>query len=269
MSVLRKNTSNVTAFEFGKLVPSETPNSEELESFELEALSDASSFKHNITEDVIRLEREFEAASSFNIDEVIKEHRGLNRQAEEDYQNAVAQEVERRVSALEKEAYEKGFEKGLAEGHEKAYTEAKVEFDHKLDECANRIEQIQTDSLEILSKAKDDAYRMVKNLTKWVILKEVDEKYYLARLLEKLIHEINSKSNLVLHVNQDSFGYIPEVIKIVERKVGRLTNVRVESDLDMKFNGIKLESENTVIDGSLEAQFETIDRLFQNVGLNE
>ena len=52
-------------------------------------------------------------------------------------------------------------------------------------------------------------------------------------------------------------------------KVGKLTNVRVEADLDMKENGIMLESENTIIDGSLKAQFESIDKLFLSVGLNE
>jgi flagellar assembly protein FliH len=73
---------------------------------------------------------------------------------------------------------------------------------------------------------------------------------------------------LVIHVNEDAFGYMPEIVKIVDRKVGKLTNVRLEVDLDMHENGVKLESENNIIDGSLEAQFNTIDRLFQNVGVN-
>ena len=109
---------------------------------------------------------------------------------------------------------------------------------------------------------------MVKNLTKWIVLKEVDEKYYLARLLEKLIHEINTKTGLVLHVNEKSFGHMPEIIKIVERKVGVLTNVRVEVDLDLDETGIVLESENTIIDGSLDAQFKSLDKLFTSVGIH-
>jgi len=44
---------------------------------------------------------------------------------------------------------------------------------------------------------------------------------------------------------------------------------RVEVDLDQEENGIVLESENTIVDGSLETQFKSIDRVFENVGLYE
>ena len=86
----------------------------------------------------------------------------------------------------------------------------------------------------------------------------MDEKYYLSRLLEKLVHEVNQKNNLVLHVNEKAFGYMPEIVKLVERKVGRLANTRVEVDLDQTENGIVLETENCIIDGSLEAQFKSV-----------
>ena len=62
---------------------------------------------------------------------------------------------------------------------------------------------------------------------------------------------------------------MPEIIKIVERKVGKLTNVRVEVDLDMSENGIIIESENTIIDGSLDAQMASLDKLFTTVGIND
>ncbi len=269
MTVLKQKRGKIKSFQFGELVPSEDGSVMNSDSFELKSLNAAQDFKHNITEGSIRAERDNEAATAFSIDNMVKEHRGLNRQAAEDYEQAVAAEVAKRVEALKEQAYDEGFQKGLAEGEEKAYGEATTKFEAEIDNCAEKIARLQEDAADILAKSKDDAYRMVRNLTKWVILKEVDEKYYLARLLEKLIHEINSKTNLVLHVNQESFGYIPEIIKIVERKVGKLTNVRVEADLDMKENGIMLESENTIIDGSLKAQFESIDKLFLSVGLNE
>ena len=110
---------------------------------------------------------------------------------------------------------------------------------------------------------------MVQNLTKWIVLKEVDEKYYLSRLLEKLIYEINSKANLVIRVNESSFGHMPEVIKILERKLGVLANIRIEVDPELEGHGIILESENAVVDGSLEAQMKSLDKLFANVGKNE
>lgn len=269
MSVYKADEAKVKKFEFGQLVPSEEATIENSDSFELKSLRFAQDFKHNITEESIRSEREFEAQSGFKIDHKIKEHRGLKKQEIEDYEKRVSEEVQRRLLSIKEQAYQEGFDQGKKEGEEKAYLEAKEELEIKISEFVEDVEHVKNDVKSIFEKSKNNAYQMVKNLSKWVILKEVDEKYYLARLLEKLIHEINSQLNLTIHVNEESFGYMPEIIKIVERKVGKLTNVRVEVDLDMKENGIKLESENTIIDGSLDAQFASIDRIFSNAGVNE
>ncbi|MAX66087.1 MAG: FliH/SctL family protein [Bacteriovoracaceae bacterium] len=268
MSVL-KNQTSVKDYNFGELNPAGEVMSSANEDFHFISLNDAENLKHELTPEKIRKERRHEAATSFEIFPVVKEHRGLQKQATDDYEKRVEEEVARRVENLKHQAVQEGYEHGLKEGHEKAYAEAKLEFEEKINHFVEQLNSIQTQVKDIYSSSKENAYLMVKNLSKWVILKEVDEKYYLARLLEKLIHEINSKANLVVHVNEEAFGYMPEIIKIVERKVGKLTNVRVETDFEMSENGIKLESENTVIDGSLDAQFKSIDKLFHSVGLNE
>src|SRR5690606_38272934 len=94
---------------------------------------------------------------------------------------------------------------------------------------------------------------------------EIDNKDYITRLLEKLILEINTRSNLVIRVNESSFENITDIIGIVENKLGVLTNVRVEKHLDMDKPGIILESENGIIEGSIEAQFSSLDRIFESV----
>ncbi len=269
MGTIKNLNMDIEEFKFGQLIPNDDGHVKDTENFKLKSLNQAQDFKHNISPEKIRREREFESRSSFEILELVKQHRGLQNQADQDYEERVSAEVERRVLALKEQAVKDGFEAGREEGYQQAYKEAQIGFEENLQGFAEQIEHVQNDVKKIFNDSTNSAYLMVKNLTKWIILKEVDEKYYLARLLEKLIHEINSKANLTIHVNEDSFGYMPEIVKIVERKVGKLTNVRVEVDLDMHENGIKLESENNIIDGSLEAQFETIDRLFQNVGLNE
>jgi flagellar assembly protein FliH len=269
MPVLDKENNQVQSFKFGQLIPSsESGDNENSDKFVLKPLKDASAFKNNITAEVIRSEREFESKTSFEIDSVVKEHRGLVRQADDDYEKRVALEVERRIQTLTEEAYKDGFSKGQQDGEQKAYAESIIQYEEKVEAFSHEIVNLQEQMREIYSKSHDEAYLMVKNLTKWIILKEVDEKYYLARLLEKIIHEINTKSNILLHVNESSFGYMPEIIKIVERKLGVLTNVRIEIDYDMTENGIVIESENTIVDASLDSQFEAIDRLFRNVGVN-
>lgn len=263
-----KTNSNVQEFKFQSLSPTIKAGQGEVEEFKFSEIDSTFDHSKGVSENIIRLEREHEAKSPFEISPVVKEHRGLSKQAEQDFENRLQVELEKRLEAIHEEAFAKGFEQGRIEGHELAHNEAKQQFESQVDECAQIIHSFKQHVQEQYHSSKDDIYRMVKNLTKWIVLKEVDEKYYLARLLEKLIHEINTKSGLVLHVNEKAFGHMPEIIKIVERKVGVLTNVRIEVDLDLDENGIVLESENTIIDGSLDAQFKSLDKLFTSVGLH-
>ena len=268
MSVMKSKNSKIESYQFGQLSPTQGTDGE-VKAFKFETLDQAEKFRTTISQEKIREEREAEASSQFSISSIVKEHRGLNAQAESDFEERVRREVESRVEILGKEAYAQGLEEGRTAGHAEAVAAGNIQTEEKMDELTEVISNLQARTQEIYDESKNDAFLMVKNLTKWVILKEVDEKYYLVRLLEKLIHEINTKSNLVVRVNESALGHMSEVVKIVERKLGKLTNVRIELDLDQDGNGIILESENTVIDGSLETQFNAIDKLFENAGVNE
>jgi flagellar assembly protein FliH len=119
-------------------------------------------------------------------------------------------------------------------------------------------------------RQKQEIYDLVKNLTKWIITRELrDDGRYIERLLEKLILEMDSRSNLTLHVNQKDFSHMPEVLESVQDKIGQLSNVRIVVDQDIKDYGMKLDSENGIISGTIEEQFKSLDRLFHSVELWE
>lgn len=269
MSVLKSKNSEVEVFQFGKINPSGADVVSGVQDFAFEALDKSKDFTAGISEAKIREEREFEANTGFAISPIVKKHRGLIKQAESDYEKRVAEEVARRLEEVQKQAYQEGFDKGAEDGRAEALSQASEQVAEKVDELSQMIDSLHDSTREIFEKNKNDAYLMVKNLTKWIILKEVDNPTYLSRLLEKLICEINSKHSLTVRVNESSFGHMAEAVKIIERKLGKLTNVRVEIDQDQDYPGIKLESENTIIDGSLNTQFEAIDKLFMNAGVNE
>jgi flagellar assembly protein FliH len=62
---------------------------------------------------------------------------------------------------------------------------------------------------------------------------------------------------------------MPEIITAVESKIGQLLNVRIEIVPEINYPGIILESENGLIDGSLEGVFQNIDKIFEQVMKNE
>ena len=89
------------------------------------------------------------------------------------------------------------------------------------------------------------------------------------KLLEKLILEMNVRKNIVLRVSQAQFPLMNDIVKNVEQRVGQLSNIRVEILPEIKHPGIILESENGLIDGSIEGVFRNIDKIFEQVVSDE
>lgn len=271
MSFSRGVKFNVKPFRFGQLVPEggEGSGINEVSSFELKSLRDTSAFKNQITEEVIRKERGFEKDKSFSILPLVRDHRGLKAQEEKDYREAIEGEVQARLNAAVEQARQEGYQMGHQEGYQRAYQEAMGKLDGKIEDFTDILGSLKEQCHKVLSSNKAEAFKMVKSLTQWVALKEIDNEDYLHRLLEKLIHEMNTKNNLVVRVSQESFKHMPEVIEKVRARMGELVNVRVEVDLDQEGPGIILESENGIIDGSIKAQMAALEKIFETVVIDE
>ena len=124
---------------------------------------------------------------------------------------------------------------------------------------------IQSQNEKIIDKSRHEIYEFVKRFTKWIVLKEINEKLYLENLLEKLILELNARKNLIIKVGLANFNQMPEVVQAVEARLGQLSNLRIEVVPEIQHPGIILESENSLIDGSIEGVFQNIDKIFEQV----
>ena len=123
---------------------------------------------------------------------------------------------------------------------------------------------------DLLSNDKTEVYRLVRDLTKWIVLRELkSDDEYIERLIEKMIHELGEKNNLIIHVNQEQFEDMPEVLEKVQEKLGELSNVRTVVNYDLNKNGIKIESESGIICADIEKQFENLNKIFESVGVIE
>lgn len=214
---------------------------------------------------VIRAEREAEAKSSFKIDAIVRDMRGLSSQEQDDLDQRISEEVERRIARLRDEAHREGLEKGRMEGADAALREAMQRHEAQIEQMEGMLLDLQRQSEERLEAQRRDVYELVKRLSKWLVLKEVGDDSYLPKLVEKLILEMNQKQNLILRVHPDDLALMPGLLEKIEARLGALTNVRVEPGLEMSARGLVLETENGIIDATPEALFQTIDKLFEAV----
>lgn len=260
------NTSvKVSSFSFGALEVSGDAAATGYQPFEIPELTGQSISRVQVTSKVIRAEREAEAKSQFRVDDIVRDLRGLSGQEKNDFETRISTDVEKRIKELREQAYREGIEKGRLEGSDVAMREALQKHQHQIEQVTGMIQELQQQCEERLVAQRSDIYEMSKRLIKWLVLKEVGDTSYLPKLLEKLILEINQKQNLLIRVNQADFASMPQVLEALQARIGTLTNVRIEPEMEMVGRGIILETENGIIDGTPEAMFQTLDKLFEAV----
>lgn len=217
---------------------------------------------------IIKSERSNAEENHFRIAPVVLEHRGLLEQEKHEKELQIQDEVDRRLESLREQAYDEGFKKGLEEGRQEVFAHTKHEVEEKLNAVGDMITVLLGTQQNLLDEYRKEIYTTVKNLAKWVILRELKEDdLYLERLLEKLILEINARSNLLIKVGPSSFSKMPEVLDVVQGKLGKFQNLRVEVDSQLNDWGMIVESDNGIINASFDQQLHAIDKLFESLGV--
>jgi len=236
------------------------------ESFSLPELDPKKDLTKIVSKEAIAISSKVEQETGFHLASLVRKHRGIIDYKKNEDEKKINEKVDIRVKKLYDQSYQQGLDLGKEEGAQAAYEEQLTSLEEEVNKMAGIIQNFQLSLNDVYEKNKREAYSLIKNLTKWIVLKEVnDDKDYLYRLLEKLVNEITTKTNLVIRVNENDFKAMPEFIEMLEKKVGELTNVRVEVDLEMQDKGLILETSNALINGSLPEQFKAIDALFEGV----
>lgn len=258
---------NISDYKFQSFkVPED--DSEDPKGYEFKDFKNVIKREDLISEKILNNERKISEENNFSITPVVKEHRGLKKQEEIEKEKKILREVQKRVDLLKEQALEEGKKEGIELGKKEVSESTKGEADQKLISLTDMIFDLQKGYKKIISKQKSEIIDLVKSLTKWVVKRELeDDGDYLKRLLDNLISEVDSKSNLILHVSKKDFERMPEVLQEIEGNIGKLNNVRLVVNHEIETKGMILESENGIIKGTQEEQFEIIDKIFNSVSI--
>jgi|GEM_PF-882975 len=219
-------------------------------------------------QEIIKKERAQAENSEFTINPIVRQYRGILDQVKSDQEKFIIEQVEKKVRKVKEDAFQQGYQEGLQRGHEEVVQKTIGDAEAKIEILEAMIQHVLGQQEAILKNQKDELYKLIRTLTKWVILRELkDDGQYITRLLEKLVSEIGTRDHLLIQVGRDAFEKMPEVLQVVESKLGKLTSVRYEIDDRVSEHGIVVESLNSIIKGRLEDQFKNLDQLFESVGI--
>lgn len=261
---MQKQRDDIKPFTFSEINGEHVVTGNQFQPFAFKTLT-GESLKARASDEEIRNERNFAAKNDFKIDDMVKDYRGLSRQEQTDLEKKIQIEVNKRVEEAFQKAYAEGLAKGEAKGKEQALASHTQELSGNVDHFVEIVSGLQGQTEAYMNQHRKEVYEFVKRFTKWIVLKEINEKVYLEQLLEKLILELNSRKNLIIKVGRAQFESMPDIMKTVEARLGQLQNTRIEIVQEIQHPGIILESENGLIDGSIEGVFANIDKIFGQV----
>ncbi len=266
MSSFNKNNFEVHEYSF-QAFHQAPDNAHEIRTFEFKPIITGQDIVRNPDfQKSIKIERSHAKDSQFKVNPIVEKHRGFKDQEEAEYEARVQSEVEKRVQRIQEDAYRAGFEQGVEEGREEVFTQTRREVEEKLEDFSAMITDVLQTHEMIFSKQQKEMYRLIRNLSKWITLKELEnDGKYLERLLEKLLLEIQTRNNLLIQVNINDFQRMPEVLEVVQSRLGEMKNVRIEVDPAIETRGLIVESDNGIINATLEEQFKSLDKLFEQV----
>ncbi len=261
-----KSFEGVVDYQFQSFTDSDLEQGE-VKLFEFKPLlSGAETIEKSEFQKIIKLEREQASHTQFKINPITEKFRGLKDQEEREYEDRVSEEVKRRVAEIQDEAFKAGFDEGVNQGRDEIYNQMRSSVDQKLEDVSSMVTEVLKSYEEIMQNQKHEMYVLLRNLSKWIVLRELNEDgKYIERLLERLLLEIQARNNLLIQVNSNDFEKMPEVLAHIQSRLGEMKNVRVEIDTNVKSRGIIIESENGIINASLEEQFKSLDKLFEDV----
>lgn len=272
-SVYKLDRKLVDEFKFNSLISGNVdhdPGLIDIKDFEFQEINEYEHIDQEKFYQELSLERKCIEGSAFEVSPIVKKHRGLEEQEKQEYEQEIRDIVEERLEKLQKDAVEKGRQEGIQIGKEEVYAQARALTEEKLTALTSMINDVLKNQDDILNVQKNQIYKMIRNLVKWVILRELEnDGEYLPRLLEKLIVELQTKDNLLIQVSKKDFDRMPEILDMVENNLGKLPNVRVEIDFDLEDSGLIVQSENGIINGTMDEQFRQLDKLFESVGIHE
>lgn len=215
---------------------------------------------------IIKIERAFAKGTSFKINPIVEEQRGIKQQEINEFEQTIEEEVQKRLELIREEGHRIGYSEGIVQGREEIFNQMKASVDMKLENFNRMLNSVLRNEEEILTNQKVEIYTLIKNLTKWIVLKELkDDGKYVERLLEKILLDIQSRSNLLVLINPNDWSKMPEVMEHLKERLGEIKNIRVEVDDSIETQGMIVESENGIINGTLEEQFKSLDKLFEDV----
>jgi flagellar assembly protein FliH len=199
--------------------------------------------------------------SRFKLDHHVASQLGIEARHQQEFDEKVRKEIERRWQATKEKAEVEGYTKGLDEGKKEAFQAEKPRIEEKLGKLDKFL--LETDKLkETIFKANETFLMgLIAQVARMVVLKEVElDKEYLNRVVISLLNQLGTKEDLKIFVSEQDAVVIDGLKAAVEKEFGKLNNTSFERSTQVPVGGCKIETRFGVVDAAVQTQIDNVMR---------
>lgn len=214
------------------------------------------------------LVKEFDVAHQqhFEIEESVVKLRKIQDAKENQINRLIGERVEKELEALKKEAYEEGYAKGIELGKEESRAEEKEAIQKSIQQVELMVSNLLSRQDELIKGQDQNINKLIRDLVKWITLKEIEkDDNYLVRLIDKIVEENKESSKINFHVGTGIIASFKDSIEVINEELTKKhgENVIIRESSSLSKDAIEVELESTIIKAGLSDQLSVLDELFQ------
>ena len=196
----------------------------------------------------------------FSLHPESKKTLGIDQEERSHLEEKVQAEVEIKLAELRARAYEEGFEKGREEGKQKAETEFFDIVQPQFEQFSGLLDLFDRMKTEVYAANEAFLMQIVFQVSKHVMLAELKtDREYVKRLTAQLIEKLGAKENIRIKVSRDDYANLEQIRDFLKTQFPDLKNVQIDVSDDLKLGGIKIETDLSRVNASVEEQINSIE----------
>lgn len=165
----------------------------------------------------------------------------------------------------------KAAEEGRAEGLQAARQEVDAMLGQQAEALAEILQQAQAGSKQLWEAYRQDIVALVRLAVEKVLTVQLEQNHeqILGSLLDEALDNIDSHRELVIRVNPDDSELMRELLERAAQTHTTLANWKIKPDKNMAQGGVILESDQGMVDNSVQARSGIILEIFDKLGITD
>ncbi len=204
-------------------------------------------------------------AESFRLDNIVIDQLGIEKREQAAQEERLRKELERRWEQAAEKAEVAGYTRGLEEGKAEAFKAEQPRIRERIEKLDFILQEFDKFREKIFSTNEAFLMDLIAQVAGMIVLKEVSvDKDYVRRLVTMLLQQIGTKDDLKIHLSEADFENVEVLRASLEKEFGKLNNTTIEVSGEVPVGGCKIETRFGVVDASIAAQIENVQKALKS-----